>query len=155
MRFTILIIFNCMIQWHSLVAQTVKKLPEMKETWFILWVRKILWRSKWLPAPVILPGEFHGERSLVGYSMWGCKESEITKLVNNTSVALNTLKMPNLSPPSISRTFLSSQTETLYPLNTDFSFPPTPTGSCHSVFRLWILFANSVFKLFLCKSQIS
>ena len=155
MRFTILTIFKCMIQWHSLVAQTVKNLPEMKGTWFTLWVGKILWRSKWLPTPVILPGEFHGERSLVGYSLWGCKESEITKLVNNTSVALNTLTLPNLAPPSISRTVSSSQTETLYPLNTDSSFPPTPTGSCHSVFHLWILFANSVFKLFLCKSQVS
>ena len=27
----------------------------------------------WLPTPVFLPGEFHGQRSLVGYSPWGCK----------------------------------------------------------------------------------
>ena len=32
---------------------------------------KILWRKEWLPTPVFLPGEFHGHRSLVGYSPWG------------------------------------------------------------------------------------
>ena len=30
------------------------------------------------PSPVFLPGKFHGERSLVGYSPWGCKESDMT-----------------------------------------------------------------------------
>ena len=29
------------------------------------------WRREWLPTPVFLPGEFHGQRSLVGYSPWG------------------------------------------------------------------------------------
>ena len=33
------------------------------------WVRKIPWRRKWPPAPVFLPGEFQGQRSLVGYSL--------------------------------------------------------------------------------------
>ena len=31
--------------------------------------------EEWQPTPVILPGEFHGQRSLAGYSPWGCKES--------------------------------------------------------------------------------
>ena len=35
------------------------------------WIRKISWRTEWLPTPVFLSGEFHGERSLVGYSSWG------------------------------------------------------------------------------------
>jgi len=35
-------------------------------------VRKIAWSRKWLPTPVFLPGEFHGQRSLTGYSSWGC-----------------------------------------------------------------------------------
>ena len=38
------------------------------------WVGKIPWRKKWQPAPVFLPGKFHGQRSLVGHSPWGCKE---------------------------------------------------------------------------------
>ena len=43
---------------------------------FSLWVEKIPWRRKW--QPVFLPGKFHGQRSLAGYSPWGCKESETT-----------------------------------------------------------------------------
>ena len=39
------------------------------------WIRKIPWRREWLPTPVFLPEEFHGQKSLTGYSPWGCKES--------------------------------------------------------------------------------
>jgi len=37
---------------------------------FDSWVRKSPWRRTWQPAPVFLPGESHGQRSLVGYSPW-------------------------------------------------------------------------------------
>ena len=37
------------------------------------WVGKISWRREWLSTPIFLPGEFHGQRSLVGYSQWGCR----------------------------------------------------------------------------------
>ena len=37
------------------------------------------WRREWQPTPVFLPGEVHGQRSLVGYSPWGCKESDRTE----------------------------------------------------------------------------
>ena len=37
------------------------------------------WRRKWQPTPVFLPGVVHGQRSLVGYSPWGCKESDTTE----------------------------------------------------------------------------
>ena len=40
---------------------------------FDLWVGKIPWRRKQQPTPVFLPGEFHGQRSLVGYSSWSHK----------------------------------------------------------------------------------
>ena len=43
------------------------------------WVRKLPWRRKWQPTPVFVPGESHGQRSLVGYSPWGCKESDTAK----------------------------------------------------------------------------
>ena len=43
------------------------------------WVRKIPWRREWLPTPVFLSGEFHEQRSLVGYSPWGHKESDTTE----------------------------------------------------------------------------
>ena len=39
------------------------------------WVGKIPWRREWLPSPIFLPGEFHGQRNLVGYSPWGRTES--------------------------------------------------------------------------------
>ena len=45
---------------------------------FDAWVGKILWRRKWQPTPVLLPGKSHGRRSLVSYSPWGRKESDTT-----------------------------------------------------------------------------
>ena len=60
------------ISGASLVAQTVKNLPAMQEM-LEPWVGKIPWRRKWQPAPVVLHGEFHGQRSLAGYSPWGHK----------------------------------------------------------------------------------
>ena len=42
-------------------------------------VGKIPWRRKWQPTPVFLPGESHGQRSLVGYSPRGHKESNVTE----------------------------------------------------------------------------
>ena len=43
------------------------------------WVGQIPWRRKWQPTPVLLPGKSHGQRSLVGYSPWGHKESDATE----------------------------------------------------------------------------
>ena len=43
---------------------------------------KIPWSKKWQPTPVFLPGKFHGQRSLAGYSSWGCKESDTTEQLN-------------------------------------------------------------------------
>ena len=42
------------------------------------WIGKIPWRMEWLPTPVFLPGEFHEQRSLTGYSPWGYKEWDTT-----------------------------------------------------------------------------
>ena len=44
---------------------------------------KIPWRRKWQPTPVFLPGKSHGQRSLVGYSPWHRKESDMTKRLNS------------------------------------------------------------------------
>ena len=43
------------------------------------WVRKIPWRRKWQPIPVFFSGKSHGQRSLVGYSRKGHKESGMTE----------------------------------------------------------------------------
>ena len=57
----------------------VKRLSTMRETWFNPWVGKIPRRRKWQSIPVLLPGKSHGQRSLVGYSPWGLKESDTTE----------------------------------------------------------------------------
>ena len=44
----------------------------------------ILWRRKWQPTPVSLPGKSHGQRSLVGCSPWGLKESGMTEWLTHT-----------------------------------------------------------------------
>ena len=43
------------------------------------WVRKIPWRQAWPLAPVSLPGERHGQKSLVGHSTHGYKVSDTTE----------------------------------------------------------------------------
>ena len=37
------------------------------------------WRGKWHPTPVFLPGKLHGQRSLAGYSLYCCKEPDMTE----------------------------------------------------------------------------
>ena len=43
------------------------------------WVGKIAWRRKWQPTPEFLTREFHGQRTLAGYSPEGLKESDMTE----------------------------------------------------------------------------
>ena len=56
----------------------------MQETRVDPRVGKILWSRNWQPTPVFSPGEFHGQRSLAGYSPWGCKESDTTEQLAHT-----------------------------------------------------------------------
>ena len=51
-----------------------------KRPGFNPWVGKIPRRRKWQPTPIFLPGESHGQRSLVGYGPWGHKESDTTEV---------------------------------------------------------------------------
>ena len=46
---------------------------------FSLWIRRIPWSKKWQPTPGFLPGKFHGQRSLAGYSPCGHKEWDTTE----------------------------------------------------------------------------
>ena len=66
----------------------VKNLPAVQET-SDPWVGKIPWRRKWQTTPVFLPGEFHGQRNLAGYSPWGCKESDMTEQLSLTNYDTN------------------------------------------------------------------
>ena len=62
---------------HPHVVQWQRICLLMQE--FDPWIRKIPWRGKWKPIPVSLPGESHGQRSLVGYYPWGHKKSDMTE----------------------------------------------------------------------------
>ena len=55
-----------------------------KRLGFNLWVRKIPWRRKWQPTPVSLPGKFHGQRSLAGYTVHGSVAKSPTQLSDFT-----------------------------------------------------------------------
>ena len=84
------------------MAQQVKShLQSMrhKKHGFNPWVKKISWRGKWQPTPVFMPGKFHGRRSLLGYSPWGCKESDTTERLHFLSLSLsNTSSMVDFKP---------------------------------------------------------
>ena len=72
----------------------------------------ILWRREWQSTAVFLPGEFHGQRILAGYSPWGHKESDTTERLTHTHTHTHNLN-PNIST-------IMSNVERLYtPLETD------------------------------------
>ena len=61
---------------------------------FSPWVRKILWRRKWQPTPVFLPGEPHGQRNLEDYGLWRHKVSDMTEQLSTAQH-----KLPQRSSP--------------------------------------------------------
>ena len=66
------------------MAQPVKNPPQCGRPELNPWVVKILWRRAWQSTPVFLPGEFHGQRSLVGYSPWGQEELGMTERLSTS-----------------------------------------------------------------------
>ena len=58
--------------------------PQCRRPRFDPWVWKIPWSREWLPTPVFLPEEFHGQRSLVGYSPWDHKEWDTSERLTHT-----------------------------------------------------------------------
>ena len=66
------------------MALAVKKLPatagDVKDGGSIPGSGRISWKTEWQPASVFLLGESQGQRSLVGYSPWGHKESDMTEV---------------------------------------------------------------------------
>ena len=61
----------------------VKNLPAIQETWVQFMGQEDPLENRMATTPVFLPREFHGQRSLVGYRLWGCKESDTTYRLNN------------------------------------------------------------------------
>ena len=61
-------------------VSVVKNLPTNagdRRQEFNPWVRKIPWRREWQPTSVFLPGKSRGQRSLAGYSPWGCRVGHV------------------------------------------------------------------------------
>ena len=72
---------------------------------------KIPWRRKWQPTPVFLPQKSHGQRSLVGYSRWGHKESDMTE---HTCMVILILAHPTPGAAPTSSIVRESLLPTLY-----------------------------------------
>ena len=53
--------------------ESTRKLGDARDAGSILGLGKFPWRRKWQPSPVLLSERFLGQRSLVGYSLWGCR----------------------------------------------------------------------------------
>ena len=70
-----------LLTWVSLVAQVVENLPACSAggPGLIPGLGISPGEGNWRPTPVFLPGEFHGQKSLAGYSPWGLKESDTTE----------------------------------------------------------------------------
>ena len=64
--------------------EPVYQCRRLKRHGFDPWVGKIPWRRSWQPTPVFLPAESYGQRSLVDYSPWGHKESDMTEVTQHT-----------------------------------------------------------------------
>ena len=97
------------------------------------WVGMIPWSGKWQPTPVFLPGESHGQGSLVGYSPQGCKKSGMTEYTHTLYTILwrqRTICNPGLQNRQLVRGFAALQCLTLLPasqtekLETDSSHSP-------------------------------
>ena len=72
---------------NSTQGSAVTRMGRKSKTKDICVCMCVAWSRKRQLTPVFLPGKFHGQRSLAGYSLWGCKESDTTehrqKQINN------------------------------------------------------------------------
>ena len=61
--------------WWAAVHGVAKSRTRLSDFTFTF----MRWKRKWQPIPVFLPGESHGQRSLVGCRLWGCTKSDMTE----------------------------------------------------------------------------
>ena len=80
---SLLIGVSIQVDGASLVAQMVKNCLKYRRPRWDPWFRKTPWRREWL-LTVFLSGEFQGQRSVVGYSPWACKDSDMTEWLTHT-----------------------------------------------------------------------
>ena len=76
--FMIMHFFHRAFRWRR-GKESACQCRRLKRGRFNPWVGKLPWRRAWQLTPVFLPGVFHGQRNLAGYSPWGCKEMDTTE----------------------------------------------------------------------------
>ena len=104
---------SCMCRWVLYPQRHLELAYQWKRCGFHLSVRKIPQSRKWQQTPVFLPGKFRGQRSLAGFSPWGCKElNTIERLSTHTAPPGNSLSLiPNILTlnPSITPLYATSK----------------------------------------------
>ena len=89
-----------LLLWAFLVAQTINNMPAMRETGLTPGLGRSSGEGNSYPLQY-LPGEFHGQRSLAGYSPWGRKESDTTEWVSFSPLCNHKIiKTSKISPPN-------------------------------------------------------
>ena len=103
----------------SLGKESASQCRRYKRNRFDSGVRKIPWRREWLPTPVFLPGKSQGQRSLVGYSPWGCKESDTVEQLSTAQHHLYqppaAIQLPSRQRWSFQREAVPLSSITIYP----------------------------------------
>ena len=125
----------CCRAWHLVLclgAQLVN-LSAMQEIQVRSRVGKISWRRTWQPTPLFLPTEFHGQRSLVGYSPWVCKELDMTEQL--TLVPSRCLIADSLNKWIYEKKCVKQEKRKIYQRNQLLEFPKgnySQTQACHN-----------------------
>ena len=78
-----LCMWSRLVSWDS---STLLLISEIVHVDILATTTTYLWSRKWQPTSVFLPGKSHGQKSLVDYGPWGCKESDMTWWLNNNSI---------------------------------------------------------------------
>ena len=111
------------------VSESKESVCQCRRARFDPWVRKIPWRRKWLPTPVLLPGKSRGQRSLMGYSPGSCKELDMMEHACNTHV------FPSKKCSQISCFLFGAASQ----CNLSLHSPPHPTHPHYKAFPLLCL----------------
>ena len=93
----VIIFFSCIILLARTSSTMLNRCGENRHPYFVSW------RRSWQPTPAFLPGKSHGQRYLVGYSPWGCKELDMTEWLHSLTQFVSYLrgKAFSLSPLSM------------------------------------------------------
>ena len=106
------------------------------------WVGKIFWRREQLPTPVFWPGEFHGQRSVAGFSPWGRKELDLAERLSLT-FATHFICYKNVATAGWA-VYLSE-----YPCARSLFLSPSPRMAHLGVLPFWNILALKKMSLFL------